>query len=148
MWWAQGEGEQTLKYSLGFDSAVTDDSLWEFTQDFVEGEQPLFVWSEPEPSKDEAAELAPLVKVVGSTFDKLVHDNATDVFTLVTHPRSKHCEMFMPTWKELATVSPNKPVLLSATFVLLFVLLSCYFRLGKVVWQRSEASMLSWGYAA
>ena len=84
---------------------MTDDSLWEFTQDFVEGEQPVFVWSEPEPSKDEAAELAPLVKVVGSSFDKLVHDNATDVFTLVTHPRSKHCEMFMPTWKELATVS-------------------------------------------
>ena len=104
----QGEGEQTLKYSLGFDSAVTDDSLWEFTQDFVEGEQPVFVWSEPEPTKDEAAELAPLVKVVGSSFDKLVHDNATDVFTLVTHPRSKHCEMFMPTWKELATVSPNR----------------------------------------
>ena len=58
-----GEGETTLKYRLGYDKDVSKASIRQFAQRFVDKEEPVYVWSEPLPTAEEKAELAPLVKV-------------------------------------------------------------------------------------
>lgn len=94
-----GEGETTLKYSLGHDKAVTKTTIRQFAQRFAENEEKEYVLAEPLPTAEEAAAIAPVVKVVGSTFDELIHDESMDVFVMVTNDRCKHCEAFMPTWR-------------------------------------------------
>ena len=58
-----GEGETTLKYRLGYDKAVSKGSIRQFAQRFIDKEEPQYKWSEPLPSPEEKAELAPVVKV-------------------------------------------------------------------------------------
>ena len=58
-----GEGETTLKYRLGYDSDVSKGSIRQFAQRFIENEEPQYVWSEPLPTADEEAEMAPMIKV-------------------------------------------------------------------------------------
>lgn len=58
-----GEGETTLKYRLGYDSDVSKGSIRQFAQRFIDKEEPVYVWSEPLPTPEEQADLAPVVKV-------------------------------------------------------------------------------------
>jgi hypothetical protein len=58
-----GEGETTLKYRLGYDKDISKASIRQFAQRFVDKEEPVYVWSEPLPSAEEKAALAPVVKV-------------------------------------------------------------------------------------
>jgi hypothetical protein len=58
-----GEGETTLKYRLGYDKDVSKAAIRQFAQRFVDKEEPVYVWSEPVPTAEEKAALAPVVKV-------------------------------------------------------------------------------------
>ena len=58
-----GEGETTLKYRLGYDKDVSKRTIRQFAQRFIDKEEPQYVWSEPLPSAEEKAELAPVIKV-------------------------------------------------------------------------------------
>ncbi|BFZ58158.1 protein disulfide-isomerase precursor [Savitreella phatthalungensis] len=87
-----------LKYPFDQSTEITAKSLGKFVEDFVAGKVEPSYKSEAEPEEQEEA----VVKVVRTTYDKLVLDDKKDVLLEFYAPWCGHCKALKPHYEELA----------------------------------------------
>ncbi len=82
-----------------------------FVADVEAGAAPRHVRSQPEPPPGSRGSA---VEVVGSTWDRVVHDSAKDVLIMLYSPTCGHCRKLEPVWAELAELTADDAELVVA----------------------------------
>ena len=91
---------------------ATAKTITEFIDDIQSGKTKPFLKSAPEPESNDG----PIIDVVGSTFEKIVHDPTKDVFVYFYVPWCEHCQKFDSVWAELAEAHKDSKNLVIAKF--------------------------------
>ena len=80
---------------------LTEHELLDFVEQYLAGELSPLLRSEPVPSEEEARSSA-VVKVVGTTWESVVHDESRDVFVLCYTDWCVQCDELRHTWASIA----------------------------------------------
>ncbi|CAZ83168.1 unnamed protein product [Tuber melanosporum] len=96
---------KNLKFPFDQEKEITEQSLTEFVQDFVDGKVSPSIKSESVPATQEG----PVHVVVANNYDEIVMDKDKDVLLEFYAPWCGHCKNLAPKYEELAALYFNNP---------------------------------------